>query len=107
MDNYRTILLLLYFKDVGSEYDFSEAKELLGLNHNQFEDLLETLLEKKFLQYEDHVLKITYKGIRFLIKENSIGFSSGKTEFENNDNLKMSIEEPYVPEKFTKKFSLR
>lgn len=81
--------------------------ELLGITTTQVDKLIGMLLQEQYIDYEDSLLKITPKGMTFLIANNC---GSIKTENPSNALCYISVEkaksfdEPYVPIKFLKKY---
>lgn len=104
---YTTFLALAYFKEKQSSYLISEMMELLGLTQAQVDNLISQLLQNGFISYDDSLLKITSKGLTYLITNNC-----GMIEVENktiplchiSPERATPIDEPYVPKRFLKKY---
>ena len=110
VNDYTKDLLLLYIKNAGHNYNFSDAKELLGLTQNQLTNLLRRLCRDDLLMYEGYSLKLTKKAVRRLISQNKWEYNLQQDTLEpNNINKKtqLRIDDPYVPLNFDKKYSLR
>lgn len=108
VSKYTKTLFLLYIKDVGHDYSFSEAKELLGITQNQLDHLLNNLLQEGLLVYEKYSLTLTKKALRQLISQNELTYRLREENVYTNtmDIRAFSIDEPYVPCDFDKKYSL-
>ncbi len=108
MEEYISLLALAYFKEKGRKYLFSELMELLGFNRAQFSELMDLLIEKEYVKYEDNLISITGKGLTFLISRDQ---SDMVLQIENTMLLHIKpetavpLDAPYVPHRFTKKYS--
>ncbi len=106
-DFYEEVLALSYFKEKKSQYIISELMEILGYNRNQIDELIERLFAKEYLCYIENLISITSKGVTFLISKNSDEMSASDDQFlmiKISPESALSIDAPYVPEKFTKKY---
>lgn len=108
MEEYVSLLALAYFKEKGREYLFSELMELLGHNRAQFSELMNTLFEKEYLTYDENMVSITGKGLTFLISRDQsdmVLHSESTMSLHIKPESSMPLDAPYVPERFTKKYS--
>ncbi len=108
MEEYVSLLALAYFKEKGREYLFSELMELLGYNRAQFSELLDTLFGKEYLTYDDNMVSITGKGLTFLISRDQsdmVLHSESTMLLHIKPEMSVPLDAPYVPHRFTKKFS--
>ncbi len=105
MTEYQRTLFLIYFKDC-SEVDFHELNLLLGLNGNVFDQLIREMIDDEYIAYDNYKLRITDKGIRYLISKDQI-----YSQLENDDFILRNIspndafpmDKPYVPKNFLSK----
>ena len=104
-NNYQELLALSYFKQVGGEYSLINLMALLGLNHDQLDELLEKLNNKKLLVYSNFLLSITEEGLLNLIY-NDIDYTFFEDEYllEQSEKVEaLPIDSPYLPKNFLKK----
>ena len=81
--------------------------ELLGLTQTQVDNLIGSFIQDGYIVYDDYLLKITPKGLTYLISNNC-----GMIEVENkavplchiSPERAMPIDEPYVPKGFLEKY---
>lgn len=107
MDDYSISLALAYFKEKRERYVLGELAEILGYNSNQIAELVQNLLSQKYITYIDNLLAITPKGITLLILRNQDKLSIQEDGFimsHIDPRNALSIDAPYVPVGFTKKF---
>ncbi len=106
MDIYRKLLVLLYFKTYGKEYDLLELRQLLGLDNSHLDQILMELKSDELIAIEDYIIVITEKGLISLVA-NNINCNSHVSEDYNYKNIntdnRMALDEPYVPKKFLTK----
>lgn len=108
MNEYTLSLFLLYIKEAGTNYDFTEAKQMLGMSHAQLEELISNLKGKEYLDYVEYSLKITEKGLRYLISRNAINYSANDKEYVVNIHTsQLPIDEVFVPKDFDKKYCFK
>lgn len=106
MESYIVCLALSYFKEKGNKYDFGDLRSLLGFTQSQLDKLMVFLRENELVKYVNFEIKITNKGLRYLIAQNQINSSLEDAEYGlSNIDAKtaISFETPYVPKKFSKK----
>ena len=107
MDQYRILLALSYFKEKNGQYSISELMLILGFNNKQISDLIELLLNSKYLEYNnDCLLTITSRGIAYLIANDGSEIEFNAVRFLSHiaPEKALPIDEPYVPKNFAKKF---
>lgn len=81
--------------------------ELLGLTQTQVDNLIDLFLQNGYIEYDNYLLKITAKGMTYLISNNC-----GTIDVENKKDPLCHIsaehakpfDEPYVPNKFLEKY---
>lgn len=108
MNDYSLLLALTYFRERGAEYEISEMMELLGMTRDKLSELLESLLDKKLIEYSENLLQITKKGLTHLIAQNKGNMVINQESIDFlyiEPDTAQSFELPYVPLKFTKKYS--
>lgn len=108
MNEYVFSLALSYFKEKKSNYILSELKEMLGYGNAHFEELIFKLISEEYIAYTDDLLCITSKGIKFLIANDQIDnvLESEKLLMKHiKPENALSIDTPYVPTKFEKKYN--
>ena len=106
MTEYQKTLFLTYFKDC-CDIDFGELSGLLGLSGSILEKLINEMLENEYIAYENYVLKITEKGIRYLISKDQINSCLESDSFilrNISPENALPLDEPYVPKNFLSKF---
>ena len=107
MNEYATILALAYFKEHQEHYLLSELMEILGFNRRQTDALICDLLDKNFISYIDGMIKLTEKGLTFMIANNHDESGVADDNFimaKIDPPRAVSIDTPYVPKGFTKKY---
>lgn len=106
MHEYIVSLSLSYLKTCGETYSINELINLLGLNQYQMDKLIAHLKKNEFIEYSNYELKITNKGLQYLVIHNQLNSSLENAEYEfihvDKSNA-ISIETPYVPYKFLTK----
>ena len=107
MTEYTTFLALAYFKEKQSSYLISEMMELLGLTQTQVDNLIGSFIQDGYIGYDDYLLKITPKGLTYLIA-NNCGTIEVKSKTLPLCHISAEhakpFDEPYVPEKFLNKY---
>lgn len=106
MTEYQKTLFLTYFKDC-CHIDFGELSSLLGLSGGILDQLINEMLENEYIAYENYVLKITDKGIRYLISKDQINSCLESNSFilrNISPENSLPLDEPYVPKNFLSKF---
>ncbi|MGI6028507.1 MAG: hypothetical protein ACOX81_03730 [Candidatus Heteroscillospira sp.] len=107
MSDYITSLALSYFREKREKYLISELMEILGYNRNQIDALIMHLMQEEFLRYEDDLLRLSTKGISYLIANDQAGVSIKVDEINRphiNPQNVLALDAPYVPVGFTKKY---
>lgn len=107
MNDYSVSLALAYFKEKREHYIVGELAEMLGYNNEQLADLIQHLLEKKYIGYINDLLSITPRGLTRLISKNQDTLLTQEEEFITphiNVRHALAIDAPYVPTNFSKKF---
>ena len=105
-NNYVELLALVYFKDKGKEYDFSELRYILGLTQFQLDELISSLFEKNYLEYIDYEMHLSEKGLSYIKQEQAL-----KHEYKSDEKhlsvihteTAISLDTNYVPKKFDRK----
>lgn len=100
---YAEILALLYFKDVGKEYEWDELREILGYTPTQLDKLVQKLIGENYLEYDDNEMIISEKGLIFLVANNYIGLSYiSDIEWEKIVRIgqPVSKDDPWIPRHF-------
>ena len=81
--------------------------ELLGLTQAQVDNLISQLLQNGFISYDDSLLKITPKGMTYLIA-NNCGTIEVKSKTVPLCHISVEhakpLDEPYVPKNFLEKY---
>lgn len=106
MTEYQKTLFLTYFKDCCG-VDFGELSSLLGLSGSILDKLINEMLENEYIAYENYVLKITKKGIRYLISKDQINSCLESDCFilrNISPEDALPLDKPYVPKNFLSKF---
>ena len=104
MDDFRTNLILAYFKEKGNNYSYLELANLLGVGTNRLEGILDILIEQKMLLFNElRMLQLTEKG-RLSLLNNQVDYY----KFDNvTEELVFKdpwpIDRPYFPKKFLSK----
>lgn len=85
MDEYIISLVLNYFKIVDGKYELRKLRRLMGFTQNKMEDLLDYLINNEYLAYIDFRLKLTQKGLIYLISRNKFYnvLRSGEYQIDN------------------------
>lgn len=105
MDDYLELLILAYFKQSRS-YSISSITSMLGTSLRKTSDLIDSLLEKKYLIYTDGLLQLSDVG-RLQIQNHDVDY----LHFDN-DEFRVPKVNPsgawpkdriYIPEKFLRK----
>ncbi len=107
MSEYGLILALTYFKEKNDEYILSELSGILGYTHTQIDKLIDELISMGYVAYIDELIRITPKGITFLIANEMENLSLLDDDFKLihiRPEDAVNIEEPYVPKDFAKKY---
>ena len=107
MNEYTTILALAYFKEHKEHYLLSELMEILGFNRRQMDGLIYDLLNKNLICYSDGMINLTDTGLTFMIANNHDDSDITDDSFNMvkiDPKTAMSIDTPYVPQNFTKKY---
>lgn len=107
MNDYVISLALAYFKEKGENYDIGEMMEMFGYTWARLSDLLDMIMERQLIAYSDNLIKITNKGLAYLIAHNQGNMNIRKDGIELlyiHPDKAQSIEKPYVPVKFLKKY---
>lgn len=105
-NNYVELLALVYFKDKGTEYDFSELRYILGLTQYQLDELISSLFEKKHLEYIDYEVCLSEKGLSYIKQEQALKheyISDEKHLSVINKEKAIPLDTIYVPKKFDRK----
>ena len=106
MDKYVLLLALTYFRERGENYLISELMQIIGYNHNQTDDLILSMLEKGYIEYQQDLLSISGKGLAKLIAENQdemvLCAEKIGLKYIQPENA-VSYEVPYVPVNFQAK----
>lgn len=107
MNNYTVSLFLLYIKDMGNDYDLSEVKQILGITQHQLEYIMKDLIKQELIEYVNFTLKITHKGLRYLISKNNINFHIQDDEYITNIKRHevLPVDAPYIPKNFDRKYN--
>lgn len=108
MNNYSFLLALAYFKEKQQAYIISELMEMLGYNRTQVSELVSELIEKGYIVYVDNLISISGKGVTFLVSHNQAEMVLQTDEIRPSrikPETAISLEAPYVPIEFTKKYS--
>lgn len=106
MDNYSSLLALVYFKEKDDRYSISELMQVLGCNAVQIDDLISSLIEKGYLEYQKDLLKLSNKGLIKLIAANldDMVLRTDKQELKHiQPDKAVSFDEVYVPNNFQAK----
>lgn len=105
MDKYRQLLILQYFLKKKDKYDFKELIIKFGITYERLLKLIQDLIEKKLLSYNNNfLLEITDLG-RQNIKKNDI-YIMYKDSIVNTDISiynPLKISDIYIPKRFSKK----
>lgn len=105
MDDYLKLLILAYFKQSQS-YSISTIAGMLGISLRKTSDLIDTLLEKKYLVYTDSLLRLSDVG-RLQIQNHEVDYLCfDSTEFQVpkvNPSEAWPKDKIYIPEKFLRK----
>ena len=107
MSEYATILALAYFKEHQEHYLLGELMEILGFNRRQIDVLIYDLIDKSLISYIDGMIKLTDKGLTFMIANNHDESDVTDDSFimvKIDPQRAMPIDSPYVPKGFTKKY---
>ena len=107
MTEYRILLALQYFKEYRESYSISSLMQKLGLTLKQVDSLIDQMIDKKLLKYEDYLLIITEKGRRIIIA-NNMQYYKIDNNHQNNKifiDKALSLDSPYVPNRFSKKYN--
>lgn len=107
MNEYAEVLSLLYFKEVGSAYDWGELREVLGYTSVQLDNLIQQLMQNGFIEYKDFEIQLTEKGLLYLVATNQIDYYYRKPEIEQKDSQRQSLDTPYIPKGFDKKYKIK
>ena len=106
LHEYIVSLSLSYLKACGETYSVNELINLLGLTQHQMDKLIAHLKKSEFIEYSNYELKITNKGLQYLVIHNQVNSSLENSEYEfipiDKSNA-ISIEAPYIPHKFLTK----
>ena len=105
MDEYLSLLILAYFKEQKS-YTIGSISKLLGISSARTLSILETLIERGCLQYEENLLCLSTTGRLTLQNhhEDVYSFDNQTIEIPKVDiSSAWSIDQIYVPDGFLKK----
>ncbi|WP_055669440.1 hypothetical protein [Desnuesiella massiliensis] len=111
--DYDKIIMIIYFNTYKDTYDFEEIKEYLGFSFDQLDDFINELIVEKLLEYdEDYILKVSNKAIELLetlnlrniLFEDLLLDYSEKMLSDIRSEIKLNINDVYIPENFDKKF---
>lgn len=110
MDKYVLLLALTYFKEKGENYQINELMQIIGYNRNQTDDLISTMIDKGYIEYQLDLLSISGKGLAKLIAENQdemvlCADNIGPKHIQPEKGV--SYEVPYVPVNFQAKIDER
>lgn len=106
MHEYIVSLSLSYLKTCGDTYSINELMTLLGLTQYQMDKLIAYMKNSNFVEYSNYELKITNKGLQYLVIQNQLNSALESSEYEFKHIVKSkgkSIDAPYVPHKFLTK----
>lgn len=106
MSKYSIPLALTYFKERREHYIIGELAKILGYSNKQINELIEHLMDQGYIAYNDNLLAITSRGIRFLILNNLDAICLQAESIETpriNPQKALAIDAPYVPVRFSKK----
>jgi len=105
VDDYLKFLILAYFKQSRS-YSISSIARMLGISLRKTSDLIDDLLEKKYLIYTDDLLQLSDVG-RLQIQNHDVDylhFDSDEFQVPKvNPAVAWSKDRIYIPEKFLRK----
>lgn len=105
MDDYLELLILAYFKQSRS-YSIRSIASMLGTSLRKTSDLIDDLLEKKYLIYIDGLLQLSDVG-RLQIQNHDVDYLHfDSDEFrvpKVNPSEAWPKERIYIPEKFLRK----
>lgn len=107
MSDYIMMIALTYFKEMKEEYVLRDLSEILGYTHSQMDELIMGLISAGYIAYVEDLMCITRKGMTFLIaneKDNLNLFDEDFKLIHINPQNAVSIEKPYVPKDFAKKY---
>ena len=96
MDEYIVSLVLNYFKIVDKKYELRVLRRLMGFMQKKMEDILDYLIDNKYLAYVDFRLKLTQKGLIYLISRNKFDNVLRSEEYQVD---KKKLNKFYLPPK--------
>lgn len=108
--DFRLILILIYFNTIKDSYSYTELISILGVSYSQLDGMLQVLLNKEFLWYNEYgIIAISELGMAELIE---YGFDETDvfTIFDDGEDKnkwfsyeKISVNDIYIPRNFNKK----
>ena len=105
MDDYLSLLVLSYFKQQET-YTITSLSKLLGVSIDHILAILDLLIDSRYLEYSNSLLRLTPKG-RLLLQnhqEDVYAFDSFPIEIpKTNPAAAWSLDKIYVPDGFNKK----
>jgi|GEM_PF-6758364 len=104
MSDYKELMVLHYFNNVGASYSYRELLMIFGFQTEQLDLLIKKLLKIELLKIDGY-LKITEKGICELIDNNLDGLKFDNIEIDDIfTEIPMEFSYIYVPKRFSKSY---
>ncbi|PGY54154.1 hypothetical protein [Priestia megaterium] len=104
MSEYKELMILHYFNNVGASYSYQELLMIFGFQDEQLQLMLKKLMQKELLKIEGY-FKVTEKGLNELrsLKLDEIKFDEVEIE-DIFTNVPIDFSDIYIPKRFSKKF---
>ena len=104
MDEYRELLILQYFLEKKEQYSINEIVNKLGIGYTKILKLIENLIKKNLLIYNNYLLELTDLGRQNIVKNDIyIIYKDNIVNTNINISNKFNIDDIYIPKRFSKK----
>lgn len=98
------LLVLAYFRDTKENYLIREISELIGISLGTVNSILDIFFEKKFLEYKDNLISLSFIGRIRLMNSTMEYYSFLDNDIEEEyTKEKLEIDKPYLIRDFSKK----
>lgn len=98
MDEYKSLLVLAYFKENYKTYDIYELMKLMGMSYKEINEYIHCLIKKGYMSFISDFFILTKAGEKHLTSMNMNGFCFGQSKKKRKK--RMDINQIYVPQNF-------
>ena len=103
MNEYVTLIALSYFNQYKEHYVLSDLVQILGMTSKKFDELIDELFNKQYIEYKNNLIEITERGTSQLVASNMFYYDDKNQEFMTlhaNKDVALPVDQPYIPQKF-------